>query len=274
MTIFDKLHLAALTRNIDDAGTSSTFNLTVNVDATDILDQNFSVDVEKGEATLLSGPFPETLDSNFLTNTSIRLGIRGDDAWSPQDVLVFGLAFERNRNELAALAMETDLTDNLSTDYREGKLTMPIRLVGRGGSTTLIRRGLLLVDTIWQNFSDTGTDSPIELEIRAGGNVVLLQEIIDTPQPDLESGKTNWYTLNAAVPFTRADVLADGGITLRVKGDDAWKPMRLFLFGLDTATGRPNEVVSLVSLPVWPHGWMSTGTGEGEPSVDLDVVSI
>ena len=66
-------------------------------------------------------------------------------------MLVFGLAFERN--ELAALAMETDLTDNLSTDYREGKLTVPIRLVGRGGSTTLIRRVLLLVD------------SPIELEI-------------------------------------------------------------------------------------------------------------
>jgi hypothetical protein len=272
MTILDNLHLAALTRNIDDAGTSSTFNLTVNVDATDILDQNFSIDVEKGEATLLGGPFPETLDSGLLTNTSIRLGIRGDDAWSPQDVLVFGLAFERN--ELAALAMETDLTDNLSTDDREGKLTMPIRLVGRGGSTTLIRRVLLLVDTIWQSFTDTGTDSPIELEIRAAGNLVLLQEVIDTPQPDLESGKTNWYPLDAAVPFTRADVLADGGITLRIKGEDAWKPMRLFLFGLDTAAGRPNEVVSLVSLPVWPHGWMSTDTGEGKPSVDLDVLTI
>jgi hypothetical protein len=274
MSIFDNLHLAVRTRNIDDAGTSSGFNLTVNVDATDVLDQNFSVNLEKGEATLLGGPFPETLDSNLLTNTSIRLGIRGDDAWAPHDVLVFGLAFQRN--ELAALAMETDLSDAdlLSTDDHEGKLTMPIRLVGRGGSSTLIRRVLLLVDTIWQSFTDTETDSPIELEIRAGGNLVLLQEIVDTPQPDLEAGKTNWYPLDAAVPFTRADVLANGGITLRIKGEDAWKPMRLFLFGLDTATGRPNEVVSLVSLPVWPHGWMSADTDEGKPSVELDVVSI
>jgi hypothetical protein len=85
MSIFDNLHLAVRTRTIDDAGTSSGFNLTVNVDATDILDQNFSVDLDEGEATLLRGPFPETLDSNL-----------GDDAWAPQDVLLFGLAFERN----------------------------------------------------------------------------------------------------------------------------------------------------------------------------------
>jgi hypothetical protein len=274
MSIFDNLHLAVRTRNIDAAGTSSGFNLTVNVDATDVLDQNFSVDLEKGEATLLGGPFPETLDSTLLTNTSIRLGIRGDDAWAPHDVLVFGLAFQRN--ELAALAMETDLSDAdlLSMDDHEGKLTMPIRLVGRGGSSTLIRRVLLLVDTIWQHFTDTETDSPIELEISVGGNLVLLQEIVDTPQPDLEAGKTNWYPLDAAVPFTRGDVLANGDITLRIKGQDAWKPMRLFLFGLDTATGRPNEVVSLVSLPNWPHGWMSADTDEGKPSVELDVVSI
>jgi hypothetical protein len=273
MAIFDNLYLAALTRNIDDAGTSSTFNLTVNVDATDILDQSFSVDVDKGEATLLGGSFPETLDSDLLTNNSIRLGIRGDDAWSPQHVLVFGLAFERN--ELAALAMETDLTDTLSTDYREGKLTMPIRLVGRGDSDTLIHRVLLLVDTGWDwPTDDKGTDSPIELEIRAGGNLALQQEVVDTPQPDLEGGATNWYVLDAAVPFTRGDVLANGGIALRIKGEDAWRPIRLFLFGVDTLMGRPNEVVSLVSLPVWPHGWMSADTGEGKPSVDLEVASI
>ena len=271
MAIFDILHLAVLTRNLDNAGTSSTFNLTVNVEADDRLDKDFPADLEQGEAALFGGPIP-IFDSTFMTNSSARLGIRGDDAWSPQDVLLFGLAFERN--ELAALAMETDLTDKLSTDDREGKLTMPTRLVGRGGSATLIRRVLLLVDTIWQNFTDTGTDSPIELEVRAGGNLVLLQEIVDTPQPDLEATKSNWYPLDAAVPFTRADVLANGGITLRIKGKDAWKPMRLFLFGLDTATGRPNEVVSLVSLPVWPHGWMSADTDEGKPSVDLEVVSI
>jgi hypothetical protein len=278
MATFDNLFLAVLTRNQDDAGTSSTFNLTVNVGDDDVLDKDYEPDLDQGEATLFGDQLQPPFDSNGLTNSSIRLGLRGDDAWSPQDVLLFGLDFESNR--MAALAMESDLTDWLSTDWTEGKLTMPIRLVDSGGSAALIRRVLLLVDTAVAGsysgpifLTNSGTDSPIELEIRAGGNLVLKQEIDDTPQPDLEAGTTNWYLLDAAVPFTRAQVLANGGITLRILGDDAWRPLRLFLFGLDTATGRPDKVVSLVSLPVWPHGWMSTDTSEGVPSVELEVVS-
>lgn len=279
MATFDNLFLAVLTRNQDNAGTSSTFNLTVNVGDDDILDKDYQFDLDQGEATLFGGQLDPAFDSAGLTNSSIRLGLRGDDAWSPQDVLLFGLDFESNR--MAALGMESDLTDPLSTDWTEGNLTMPIRLVGAGSSATPIRRVVLLVDTAVAGsytgpifLTNSGTDSPIELEIRAGGNLVLKQEIDDTPQPDLEAGKTNWYQLDAAVPFTRAEVLANGGITLRILGDDAWRPLRLFLFGLDTATGRPNQVVSLVSLPLWPHGWMSTDASEGVASVDLEVVSV
>jgi hypothetical protein len=272
MPILDKLFLAVLTRSLNDAGTSSTFNLTVNVGDEDILDQDHQTDLEDGEATIFPRSLEPPLDTTGLTSSSIRLGLRGDNAWSPQDVLLFGL--QSDTNLLAALAMETDLTDWLSTDWTEGKLTMPIRLVNAGGSATVIRRVVLLVDTIWQQFSDTESDSPIELEIRAGGNLVLKHVIADTPQPDLEAGETNWYGMNAAVPFTRADVLANGGITLRILGEDAWKPLWLFLFGLDTASGRPNEVVSLASVPVWPHGWMSADTDEGVPEVALDVLAV
>ena len=55
------------------------------------------------------------------------------------------------------------------------------------------------------------------------------------------------------------------------EGNDAWKPQVLLVFGLDTASGRPNQVVCLVSLPVWGPRWMSTDTSEGDPSVDLTV---
>jgi len=60
-------------------------------------------------------------------------------------------------------------------------------------------------------------------------------------------------------------------LTINVDGDDAWKPMVLFVFGLDTASGRPNHVVSLASRPVWGPRWMSTDTSEGDPSVELQV---
>jgi hypothetical protein len=276
VAIFDSLFLAVLTKDEDDAGTSSTLNVTVNVDGEDVLDRDYETDVDDAQADLLGfGPLAAPLDSNGLTNSSIRLGIRDDDAWGPQDVLLFGqVQADFLPGRTVALAMETDLTHWLSTDSSEGHLTMPVRLVGPGGPATLIRRVLLLVHTIWQYRTDTETDSPIELEVVAGGNLVLKQEIHDTEQDDLESATTNWYMLDAAAPFTRGDVLANGRIRLSILGDDAWRPMWLYVFGLDTAAGRPNEVVSLVSVPVWSQGWLSSDTSEGSPSVDLPVASV
>jgi hypothetical protein len=275
MAIFEILFLAFLTRNENDAGTSSALNLTVNVNGDDVLDRDYESDVGDGEAGLSGfGVMPTPFDSNGMTNSSTRLGIRGNNAWAPQHLLVFGHVLPDFQPErTVALAMETDLTHWLSTDPSEGHLSIPVRLVGQGDSTTLIRRVLLLVRTIWST-DDAGTDSSIELEVTAGGNLVLKQEIGDTPQPDLEEATINWYTLDAAVPFTRGDVLSNGRVRLKILGDDAWRPMLLYAFGLDTAAGRPNEVVNLVSVPVWTEGWMSTNPSEGTPSVDLPVVSV
>ena len=86
---------------------------------------------------------------------------------------------------------------------------------------------------------DTGTDSAIQLEVFAGENLVLREEIDDTSQSDLERGTSNWYVMDSLVPFTRGEVQAGGRIVLSILGDDAWKPQMLFVFGLDTASGRP-----------------------------------
>ena len=66
-------------------------------------------------------------------------------------------------------------------------------------------------------------------------------------------------------------VQAGGRIVVSILGKDAWKPMVLFVFGLDTASGRPNQIVTLVSLPVWGPRWMSKDMSEGDASVDLQV---
>jgi hypothetical protein len=279
--LLDNLFFTALTRNEDDAGTSSTLNMTINIDGDDVLDQDFETDMDRAEARLLGG---ETLSTPFdtigLTNSSIRLGIRGDNAWAPEHILLFGQLrpdFEPGR--LVALAMETDLTHWLSTDSSEGHLTMPVRLVSSGSSTTLIRRVLLLVRTFWGSGlwgSGTGTDSRVELEIVADGNVVVKQVIPDTPQPDLEADRENWYFLDVAVPFTRGDVLANGRVRLSILDEDPWLPETILVFGLDTHTGRPDEVVTLVAVfPVQPIGWLDIHGGPGRfPFVDLPVESV
>ena len=50
MAMFNQLALSALTRNEEDAGTSSTLNVTVNVDGEDVLDRDFDFDLDDGEA--------------------------------------------------------------------------------------------------------------------------------------------------------------------------------------------------------------------------------
>jgi hypothetical protein len=289
MATVDKLFLATLTKNTDDAGTDSgKLNVTINIDGSDIADIDFgflsssgflssigpdSDQLGEGQAAISGGtytspgePLKTPFDSNQLTNSSVRVGIRSDDAWGPKHVLVLG----HTERRVLALAMETDLDHWLSTDSSEGKLTMPVRLVKPGTSSTLIRRVILLVYT--GSGSDVQTDDPISLQITAGGNLVLQQQIPDTTQDDLEQYTGNWYFVDAAVPFTRGDVLSNGKIVLRIGGTDAWVPKMLFLFGLDTASGRPNEVVHLVSIPEWNLGTLSTDDDEGSSSVTLPVV--
>ena len=274
MSTIDVLWLAHLNRDADNAGSDSTINLTINVDGQDVLDRDYGSNVGDGEAYLNGGSQLEApFDSATLTNSSIRLGLRGDDAWAPGDVLLFGHSLAEFQSGMAIpLAMESGLTASLSTDPSEGPLTVPLRLVAPGTSNTVIRRVLLLVHTQWATRgTDTGTDSNIQLEVFAGENLVLREEIDDTSQSDLEKAASNWYVMEAPVPFTRGEVQAGGRIVLSILGSDAWKPQVLFIFGLDTASGRPNEVVSLASRPVWGPRWMSADASEGDPSVELPV---
>lgn len=274
MSTIDVLWLAHLNRNVEDAGSDSTINLTINVDGDDVLDNDYGSNVGDGEAYLNGGSqLDRSFDSSTLTDSSVRIGVRGDDAWGPGDIFVFGHSLAEFASGVAVpLVMETGLTDSMSTDPTEGPLTVPLRRIEPGNSNTVIRRVLLLVHTQWASLgTDTGTDSAIQLEVFAGDNLVLREEIDDTSQPDLEKGSSNWYVMDAPIPFTRGQVQAGGRIVLSILGDDAWKPMVLFIFGLDTASGRPNQVVSLVSRPVWGPRWMSTDTSEGDPSVDLQV---
>ena len=105
--MIDKLWLATLTRNDDDAGTPElTLNVTINIDGRDVLDWDFgflggsgvlsgglgpeSGWLERGQAAIAGGKYgdpgetlPDPIETNLLTNSSIRLGIRDDQAWAP-----------------------------------------------------------------------------------------------------------------------------------------------------------------------------------------------
>ena len=281
MAIVDNLWLAALTKDEEDAGSDDRFNLTVNIDGIDVVARDFGIgwrmagqvpnrflrtgllDGQAGieSSNVLNTPF----ESAGLTHSSVRVGIRGDDAWAPEHVLLIGRTQSSFKpGQILALAMETEISSWLSSNSDEGHLTLRLRLVSPGSSGTLIQRVLLLIYTDAGD-EDVQTESSIELQIAAGGGIVLSQTITD----DLDQLTARWYFLDVTTPFTQADMVANGSISLRILGTDAWLPKTIFVFGLDTASGRPNEVVTLASVPEWDLGWLSTDLNEGSPSVQL-----
>ncbi len=281
-----RLWAAMLTRNRNDAGTDSSITLTINVGGVERLNHTFAdttqEDQEQAQANLYEvnvrgrGIVPAELDGS-----SIRVGIRGNDAWRPEHFMVWGeRAAPFFGTEVIPLAIETGITTQISTDPAEGPSSFPLRLVGKGNRTMPINRLFMLLttagepddgDIIAEGLGPQGTDSPIEIQIVSEGRLVVLSEISETHQDDLELGGANFYSAPVITPFTR-NSLDDRSITLRVKGLDSWGPASFFLFGLDDAAGRPEFLVPLVHLPQWPFGLMEADSTTGVASVTLPLV--
>jgi hypothetical protein len=140
MPLVDDLMLVAKTRDEDNAGTDDRHNLTITIDGVDVINSDFPFGLGEGIGRGETGfqeedflGFSPAFDANDLTDSSIRLGIRGDDAWAPEHVLLIGrVPPEWSPGRSLPLAIETDLTNWLSADRDEGHLTMPLRLVGAG----------------------------------------------------------------------------------------------------------------------------------------------
>jgi PLAT/LH2 domain-containing protein len=272
LAIINQIFMATETwHNKEDAGTESILNLTMNVNGSDILDYNLEFQeplnshehTERGNAGFTLPMRIDAFDTNLLTDSSIRLGIRGDDAWAPQNVFLFGRTDDRSQVPVP-LAIETDLDVWLSTDNGEGHLTTPIRLVRSGNDPPIreIRRVLLVISTGPND--DDGTDDDIELEIRGSdGTEFFREQFNDTFQADLEKNSANYYSRDVRTPFTESD-LQGCRIILRILGRDAWHPYRVFVFGFDTTSeqGRPNSIIPLAAVWDWDTGFMSTDDNE------------
>jgi hypothetical protein len=194
--------------------------------------------------------------------------MRGDDAWGPEQILILGTtAPPEGESRVLPLAVEVDQNIWLSTDPTDASpahVSMPVRIVGSGNTSTVIQRVLLVVETYGSD--NSGTDDPIEIEITVGGTIVAEREIVDTAQDDFEAGATNWHYVEVTTPFTKAQLQANGEVKMTIKGEgkDAWNPKRIFVYGFDTAAGRPTEIVDLVSQPIWSGGRFSKDPSEGE----------
>jgi hypothetical protein len=263
----DRVWLAIRTKNIEDAGTGDALELLITDHGIDRLLATLGpADFRhptRGGATLYElHVAPHNIVPENLTDSSIRVGIRGDDQWQPEDLFVWGRRL--TGGEGIPLAIETDITAKLSleiggTEGVESVSSIPLRRVGLGDRAMEINRLFMLMETSLSD--DSGTDDTITLRIFTIPSAGLVVDFDvppggDTSQEDLEQGDANFYEVPVITPFTQNSIAA---IRLEIKGDDAWLPRNFFLFGLDDATGRPELLVPLVHLPEWEFGPMSTG---------------
>jgi hypothetical protein len=270
----DKLWLATLTSNTSDAGSEDVLNVTINIDGKDVVDENFFQGRARGQGSLDEAEHTVDFDSAALANTSIRLGTRGGNKWRPQHIMLLGHdSFDGFRT--SPFAMVTDNNAWLSTDRDEGHLSMPIPfLVSRGNHTTpLIRRLLLLVSTNLAPAFDGLTNDNIRIQIfgHSDPEQLIFDELIPKGGPQRYL-RDNWHFFDVSIPFTRGVL---NSIRLSTDGNDKWLPYYFFLFGLDTATGTPTEVVPLVDIAPgkWNEGFLSTDPAEGKTTVFVGVAA-
>src|SRR5262245_20003251 len=101
------LYLAALTRDVNDAGSPDQLNVTINVDGIDVATAEFVAEHPKAQGYLQLAVADVSFYSDPLTNSSVRIGNRGDNAWAPEHILLFA---DSNVTPTLPIAMETDLT--------------------------------------------------------------------------------------------------------------------------------------------------------------------
>jgi hypothetical protein len=273
-----------------DGGTDSPIVLIVNeggqaVDAVHFpLPDTAQDDQEADQANLyridLNDETPRhgrTFDPQKLNDSSVRIGIRGDDAWQPGSCFIWGRQVDGAIIPLAMNVVKQGFksselpTMSISTDSDEGRTSFGVKRVQPGTEFTGVRRLILLLTTA--DRVDADTDDTITLTITDKfGQVPVNHTFTDTFQDDLERAQANFYYVEVEGGIIKTNLTA-GSIRLTINGDDAWLPSSLFLFGLDGREDEPVTFVTpLVHLTEWPFGFMSTDSSEGVASVVLPLV--
>lgn len=291
-----RLWVAMLTRNKEDSGTDSQIALTVKEDGADRLYHLFpdtsQNDQERGQPNLYEVPEELVLSAKISPENFVVAGvdIRGDDAWQPEVVFVWGERLGDGAIIPLAVNLKPDFTPEdqpvtLSTDPDKGLTGIPLQRVTLGTALlTGIESVLLVINT--SSEEDSGTDDLLELRVLTTNLGLKTTKVpfplFDSPQEDLETGLPNLYEVfqRVGIPlpfaFTRANLLPNS-ISLAIEGDDQWVPSSLFMFGLDSHSfaNRPvSQVVPLVHLPLWNLGELSTDPNEGRSEVVLPLVPL
>lgn len=295
MPILAELYVATRTRNVGDADTDDAPVLVVKRGANIVFTQkllggNSQFSRAAGGVTRF-----DVKDSNLdSANLTFELHASGDDAWSPEHVIVWGISGRVGDERVIPLAAFLDLATPvtpadggrwLSTDSSEGDSVLAIPSVGRGRNSTRARRVIVVCATDAYGgmfnqsqgpggaIADAGSDGPITLQGGGAGRLFLSYTLPSTPQGDLGEGAGAFYIVDLAAPFGRVD-LAGGAFTLTIGSDDWWVPDYFAVFGVDTVIGGPKVLIPFVAASAFELKRMSSDSSEGVHSFVLPTAKV
>ncbi len=284
MPTLAELYVAARTRNTADAETDNLPVLVVKRDGAIVFTKPlFGGDsmVRRGAGAVWRFDVREIkLDSANLT---FELWASGDDAWSPEHVIVWGISGQLGDERVIPLAAFLDLATPLtppgngvwiSSDTSEGEKILFLPSVDRGRDATRARRLIVIVATDaypamfpaaigpGTDFEESGTPNQITLQCGVPGRLVLNYNLPGTPQDDLDHGGAGFYVVDLAAIFSREDI-EGGRFTLTTNGTDWWKPDYFAVFGVDTDLFGPRALIPFVAASAFELRQMSSDPAEG-----------
>lgn len=295
MPILKEIYLATRTRNTADADTENLPVLVVRRDS-DIV---FTKPLFGGDFRTRRGAGAvwrfEVSDVNLDSSGLLfELWASGNDAWSPEHVIAWGISGRLGEETIIPLAAFVDLANPLtpaengvwvSGDTSEGERTLFLGSVDRGRDATRARRLVVISATDpygamfptaegpGGGFSDTGTAGPLTLQAGGAGRLLASYRLPPTPQGDQGHGEAAFYVVDLAAPFSRLDI--DGGaFTITIESEDWWKPDYFAVFGLDTQIFGPNALIPFVAASAFELRQMSSDPAEGFHSVVLPTARV
>lgn len=295
MAILRELYVAARTRNTADADTENLPVLVVRRDSNIVFTKPlFGGDFRTRRGAGAVWRF-DVSDVN-LDSADLRfeLWASGDDAWSPEHVIAWGISGQLREETVIPLAAFLDLANPLTPDDRgvwvsgdesEGELTLFIPSVDRGRDATRARRMIVISATdpygamfpaaAGPSFAleETGTAGPLVLQAGGAGRLLANYRLPSTPQGDQDHGDAAFYIVDLAAPFSRIDI--DGGaFTLTIESEDWWMPDYFAVFGVDTQEFGPNALIPFVAASAFELRRMSSDPSEAWHSVVLPTARV
>jgi hypothetical protein len=292
MTVLSELYVATRTRNVGDADTEDLPVLVVRRASNIVFTKPLFSRIDRGGANIWRFDVREVnLDSADLT---FELQASGDDAWSPEHVIIWGISGRVGDERVIPLAAFLDLATPLtpadggvwiSGDTSEGEKILFVPSCGRGSNGIRARRAIVICATDpyaalfpsaigpGGDFSDTGTAGPVTLQGGGAGRLFLNYTLPSTPQGDLEHGAAAFYIVDLAAPFSRLD-LEGGAFTLTIGSDDWWKPDYFAVFGVDTINAGPRVLIPFVAASAFELRQMSSDPSEGFHSFILPTAKV